>query len=61
MAVLHNILVVVTIALYLLGRLCDDMGWYSWDGISTDGLEAIALGALATSAILTIARRSVEG
>lgn len=55
--VVHNIIVILTIALYLLGRLCDDLGWYSWEGISTDGLEAISVGALTLSAALTISRR----
>lgn len=56
----HNILVALTIVLYLLGRLCDDLGWYSWKGISTDGLESIALGALTVSATLSIIRRIRE-
>lgn len=60
MTILHNVLIVLTILLYLLGRLCDDLGWYSWDGISTDALEAIAVGALACSASITIIRRFCE-
>jgi hypothetical protein len=61
MVEIKTILVILTIALYLLGRLCDDMGWYLWDGISTNGLEAIALGVLTASAGITIARRFYEG
>lgn len=57
---IHYPLLAITITLYLLGRLCDDLGWYEWHGLSADGFEAIALGALAVSAILTIARRSYE-
>jgi hypothetical protein len=57
---LHYILLAITIVLYLLGRLCDDLGWYTWDGLSANGFESIALGALAMSAILTIVRRAYE-
>lgn len=50
-------LVAGSIALYLLGRICDDMTWYVWDGISGNQFEAIGITGLAVSALLiTIVR-----
>lgn len=54
---IDHALVAGSIALYLLGRICDDMTWYAWDGISADEFEAIGIIGLACSAVLiTIVR-----
>jgi hypothetical protein len=34
MITLNHILIVFSITLYILGRLCDDMAWYAFNGIS---------------------------
>ena len=57
---LHHFLLAITIALYILGRICDNMAWYTWDGISTNGLEFIALGCLTATALISIGRRICE-
>lgn len=54
---IDRVLVAGSIALYLLGRICDDMTWYYWPGIPGNQLEVIGIIGLACSAVMiTIVR-----
>jgi hypothetical protein len=37
MGTFHNVFIIAAMTLYLLGRLCDDMGWYQFSGLSAVG------------------------
>lgn len=60
MTVIHHVIVGITMALFTLGRICDDMSWYKFNGLSEIGFESIALGTITVSAILIIIRRTRE-
>jgi hypothetical protein len=61
MVTLDHVLIMISIPLYILGRLCDNMSWHAWDGITEDGIEGIAIAGLGGSALLiTIARIKEE-
>jgi hypothetical protein len=47
------------IALYLMGRLCDDMDWYTFD-ISSPKLEGISIAGLAACVIIMAVTRLLE-
>lgn len=57
----HCVMIIAALAFYLLGRLCDDMSWHQFTGLSGTGFQAIAVGGLAASAIIiTILRLREE-
>lgn len=61
MEAFHCVMIIATLVCYLLGRLCDDMSWHQFSGLSGTGFQAIAVGGLAASAILiTILRLREE-
>ena len=55
---IDRVLVAGSIALYLLGRICDDITWYYWPGIPGNQLEVIGIIGLACSAVMTVTPNS---
>lgn len=52
-----NSLIAISIMCFILGRVCDDMNWYSYPAISSNNLEAISISGLIVSAFLIILAR----
>jgi hypothetical protein len=60
MGTFHYVFIISAMTLYLLGRLCDDMSWYQFSGLSAEGFQGISVGCLGASAVLIIILRLNE-
>ena len=56
----YCLMIIATLVFYLLGRLCDDMSWYQFSGLSGTGFQALAMSGMAVSVILIITLRLTE-
>lgn len=56
----HLVFIIISLVFYLLGRLCDDMSWHQFSGLSSTGFQGISMASLAASAIITIILRLSE-